>query len=310
MKRRLAFAAALTFLLAAVSPAGRAAEVVLKDGSTISVAKPYVTKGAMAILTRTDGSLVSVPLSTIDVEKTARSMAAPAPAPTPTPGPVVAPRPMTPAEAAKVKGPRKATVLLTDSDVAPGLPPGAPAAQKGEGEVSIGGVQSVRTKNGYSFSGTVVNSGGNPVGGVMVSIELVGEENKTITTGFGRLAKTTLGPGESAAFEAEIASPVDAKSFRYVPRWQVTVPVKPGSSASGGNGGSAQQTAAGPGEGDGEKKPAPKKPEPPKEQPTPPPPPPGYAAPQASAQVEGSTANSPTGAFLPRPADSQAKSPQ
>ncbi len=315
MKRRLASAAALAFFLSAAGPAALAAEVVLKDGSTVPVSKPYVVKGTMAILTRADGSLVSLPLSSIDVEKTAKAMAAPAPAPTPAPTPVVPPKPLTPAEAAKMKGARRATVVLTDSDVALGAPPtaGAATAEKGEGEVSIGGVQAVRTKTGYSFSGTVVNSGGNPVEGVSVSIELVGEEGKTITTGFGRVAKPTLAPGESAAFEAEIASAVEAKSFRYVPRWQVRISVKAGKPSPGGGDGDGQrqnQPQAAAGEGGAAEPPPASKPEPPKEQPTPPPLPPGYAAPQASGKVEGAAGVAPEGLFVPRPSDNQAKPPQ
>lgn len=317
MNRRYVLAPGVAFLLAAVAlvplvPGAEAAEVVLKDGSRIPVARPYVTKGTMAVLTRPDGSVVSLPLSEIDVEKSAASAAAPPPAAkAPTPPPVPA-KPMTPADAAKIKGARKATVVLTDDDVAPGTPSASGGkGEKGEGEVSIGAVQAVRSKTGYTVNGTVVNSGGGPVQGVSVSIELVGEENKTITTAFGRVAQPTLGPGESAAFDAEIPSAVEAKNFRYVPRWQVRIPVKPatdGQSAQAGTPTGDQPPSAGgaPGEGDGQKKAA-KKPEPEK---TPAPPPPGWAAPQANAPIEGSTAQQPGGTFFPRPADNQPKPPQ
>ena len=53
-----------------VSPAW-ADVVVLRDGSSVATTKPYVVKGKIAILTRTDGSLVSIPVEEIDEEKIA-----------------------------------------------------------------------------------------------------------------------------------------------------------------------------------------------------------------------------------------------
>ena len=116
---------------------------------------------------------------------------------------------------------------------------------------------------------------------------------------------------QSAAFQAEIASEVTAKTFRYFPRWQVRIAVKQGTPSSRGDGSSPRQSQA-PAGGDegGERQPAAKKPEAPKEQPTPPPLPPGYAAPQASGKVEGASGSAPEGLFVPRPSDNQAKSPQ
>ena len=130
-----------------VSPAW-ADVVVLRDGSSVATTKPYVVKGKIAILTRTDGSLVSIPVEEIDEEKTAAAASAvPAPAPVPTPeGPKKA---TTPAEAAKAKAGRKATVVLTDADVRGGVQAGPSGdkgdKEKGEGAVSISGANATFT---------------------------------------------------------------------------------------------------------------------------------------------------------------------
>lgn len=321
MIRRLAPAAVLAFLLAvaglatltagaaSADPAAPAAEVVLRDGSTVAVARPYVTKGATAILTRPDGTLVSLPLSEIDVEKTAASMAAAkarAAAPAATPAPTPEARAMTPAEAAKTRGARKASVVITDADVAPGAlsPGGEDGGGSAVGDVSIGAVSATRTKTGYFISGTVQNSGKGPVQGVSVSVQLIGEENKTLKTGFARVAKGTLDPGESSAFEAEVESKVEAKNFRYVPRWQVReTPASARADARSKETAAAEQAA----DGGGDR--PPKKAEKPPE-PTPPPPPPGWAAPQASAPIESSTSAPQNQPYVPRPSASQPQPPK
>ncbi len=66
--RRAALLLAVAFL---VLPAS-ADEVVMKDGTVACLAKPYTTKGALAVFTLCDGRLVSFPLAQVDLERTAQ----------------------------------------------------------------------------------------------------------------------------------------------------------------------------------------------------------------------------------------------
>ena len=282
-----------------------AADVVLKDGQSIPTVKPYAVKGKMALLTRTDGTLVSIPVEDIDLARTAAASRA-VPAPAPREAAKDAPRPQTLAEAAKIKGPRKATVVFTDRDVSEGaVQVEGDKAEKGEkeGEVSISGANATRTKTGYSIEGSVVNSGRGDARGVSVTIEMIGEEGKTVQTVYGSLAKDSLAPGEKSAFTATIPAETEARSFKYVPSWQVTVPIKSGDPTQVARSGELPPSAAPPQEA---AKPA-----------APPPPPtteirtvprPDVAAPTANAPVGAPT--TPGGAYLPRPSDSQATAPK
>ena len=90
--------------------------VVLKGGTKINLQKPVVQRGNVALLTRSDGTLLSVPMSEIDWKATAAARAAQASARPP--GPAVTAPPQSPAQAARASrdGPRE-RVKLTDSDV-------------------------------------------------------------------------------------------------------------------------------------------------------------------------------------------------
>src|SRR5512132_1229903 len=90
--------------------------VVLKGGARIELQKPFVQKGNVALLTRADGTLLSVPISEIDWKATTAARAARAS--TRPAAPAVTAPPETPAQAARAgrEGPR-ARVKLTDADV-------------------------------------------------------------------------------------------------------------------------------------------------------------------------------------------------
>src|ERR1019366_5956386 len=114
--RRLVLAVSFLACLAGIAGAD---EIWLKDGRRIVTKKPFVAKGSLALLTTTDGVLLSIPLSEIDQVKTAAEKARAAAA-TPPPTPSV-PKPLTPAEAAKQKSGRRAAVVLTDDTIAHGV---------------------------------------------------------------------------------------------------------------------------------------------------------------------------------------------
>jgi hypothetical protein len=287
--RRLLIAMAVFAVGASVAAAD---EIFLKDGRSITTKKPVVTKGSNALITTADGVLVSVPLSEIDQAKTAEAKArAAAPTPAPTPNLM---KPMTPAEAARQKTGKKAVVVLTDDAVAHGFGDEGSAKQAadGEGRVEVANTSATRGKDGYTFTGSVVNSGTGPALAISVTIEALGRDGRSFTTVFASVAKDALQPGEKSTFTASAPFEGEAASFRYMPRWQAPIAPKPADDkAKGGAAGTgAKDDAAAEGE--------------PTPVPTPPPAPtlvpiprPDVAPPSANAPV----GNPASGAFLPPP---------
>lgn len=296
----------LTVGLGPVSVAS-ADEIVLKDGKTIATTKPYVTKGRQAILTRPDGVLVSIPIDEIDVEKTAAARSKPAPAPPKSPS--YTPRKqLSTAEAAQIRSKRRATVVLTDEDVNhPGGLLSGGKAETGEGRIEVSSVTATRkAEGGITLVGVVANVGKSEVKGVQVTVEAVGDGNKTLMSTFANVAKDTLAPGEKSTFTAEFGGIEGAVStYRYVPKWQVHIPVHASSEGSGSEPGSSglespTEPAAAPAA----------QAVPPSAAPAPentPLPRPDYAAPPANAPV-GAAKDSNSG-YVPEPSGSQAKNP-
>jgi hypothetical protein len=251
--RRLMLAMAVLACLTGIAGAD---EIWLKDGRRIVTKKPLVAKGSLALLTTTDGVLLSLPLGEIDLEKTAAEKARVAPtAALPAPSPL---KPLTPAEAAKQKTGRRAAVVLTDDTIAHGIGDDVATRKEGDGEgrVDIANTSVTRGKDGYAFTGSVINGGGADVSAVAVTVEIVGRDGKSFSSAFAQLAKDTLAPGEKSTFTASAPLEGEAASYRYIPHWQVRVPVKTagdaaaGSRAPGGTApkpeGEAEATAAAP----------------------------------------------------------------
>ncbi len=214
-------------VLACLAGIAGADEIWLRDGRRIVTKKPLVQKGSLALLTTMDGVLMSIPLSEIDLDKTAAEKARQAVA-TPVPTASV-PKLLTPAEAARQKSGRRAAVVLTDDTVAHGIGEESGGGQKegeGEGRVDVANTSATKTKDGYSFSGSVINGGASEVSGVSVTVEVVGKDGKTSSSAFAQLAKDTLAPGEKSTFTASAPMEGEAASYRYIPRWQVRIPVR------------------------------------------------------------------------------------
>lgn len=272
-------------------------QVVLRDGRTLETKKPPQIRGRQAILTLADGKLVSIPASEIDAEKTAAlakkaaEAALAPPKPTPTPE-----GPLSLVDAARsVDAGRKATVVLTDHDVARTYldPAGPEESGGGAGRVVVGPLTAKKTEAGYTVEGSVQNVGKATVDGVAMTVEAVGAEGKAIASAFGQLAKDSLGPGETTTFVARIATSQVADSFRCAPRW-LSRPLPAGEEEPGG-----------------EAKPAPAPqstpPPPPAPEPTAPPRQPDFAAPPANAPV--GAPERPGGTYLPPPSSNQPKPP-
>jgi len=278
-------------------------QVVLKDGRTLDTKKPPVIKGRQAVLVLADGKLVSIPASEIDAAKTAAlaKKVAEAPKAVTTPAPARAP---TLADAARAsQTAKKATVVLTDQDVAGGyLEVSSGSPEKGEGEVTLGPVTAKQGPGGYSVEGSVMNSGKAPVLGVSVTIAALGDDGKPFSTTYGQVAKDSLDPGEKATFTARLETTRTATTFRYVPRWKVRASAQrePGEEPPAGASGSPD------GAGDEATPPPTPTPEPTPE-PTQPPVPPGWAAPQANAPV--GAPSTPGGTYIPQPSTDQPKPP-
>jgi len=281
--------------------------IVLRDGRTLQSAGPYMVKGRQALIKQPDGTLVSIPLTEIDVDKTAAErQKGEAPAPIPTPS---VRKPLTPAEAAKQKSGRKAALVLTDDEVAQSI--GSSESEKKEEieeRVDIANANASKVKGGYAVTGSVVNSGKSDVSGVSVTIEAIGEANKTIASTFGQIAKDTLAPGEKSAFTANLTTDKDATNFRYVLRWQIRMGVK--SAAPGSASGSAGDTSGTPPPTPGATtdQTAPKAEKAPEAAPTPVP----ISRPDVAPRSPNAAVGAPTqpgGTFLPKPTGDQPKPP-
>ena len=278
-------------------------QVVLRDGRTLDTKKPPVIKGRQAVLTLADGKLVSIPAAEIDLEKTA-ALAKKA-AETPKVAEAPPPRAPTLVDAARAtQNSRKASVVLTDQDVAGGyLEVSSGSPEKGEGEVSIGPTTTKKSDAGYVIEGSVMNSGKAPVLGVSVTIEAVGAEGKSIATTYAALSKDVLDPGEKASFRAQIDTDKTVERFGYVPRWKVIAP--PAKEGEPGEG--ARENEPGPASGETPGEEAPPPPPAPAKEESQPQRQPDMAAPPANAPVGAPT--QPGGSYLPPPSSNQPKPP-
>jgi hypothetical protein len=249
-------------------------QVVLKDGRTLDTKKPPEIRGRQAILVLPDGKLVSIPAAEIDAAKTAALAKKAAETVKPAGTPVPASAPTLAGAAQATRDAKKATVVLTDQDVAGGfMEPEAEKKAAGSGRVVVSNVSAKKSGQGTTVTGSVQNVGTGAVEGVTVTVEAVGEKGETVAR------------------------------FTYLPRWQT--PVK--AAKEGEVGAEAGQKK--PAEGSGGQQAPPPTPAPTPE-PTPEPAParnPDYAAPPANAPV-GAPAQ-PGGTYLPPPSTDQPKPP-
>lgn len=283
-----------------------AGQVVLKDGRTLETKKPPVIRGRQAVFVLADGQLVSIPASEIDQEKTAAAAAKAAEhakAPEAAPSSLRAPTLVDAARATREA--RKASVVLTDQDVAGGdLDQGGEKKAAGAGRVVVTNVSAKKVPNGAAVTGSVQNVGESSVEAVAVTVELVGENGQTVASAFGQLSADVLAPGEKAAFTAQLDADSVGRDVRVLPRWQASK--KDGNGAAPAS--SSTRTAAKPGEPlSAEATPAPTRAPAVASTPVPAPRPPDMPAPPASGPVGAPL--QPGGAYVPQPSSSQPKPP-
>jgi hypothetical protein len=215
--------AAAAVLLGAAAFALAREVVVLKGGTVVDLKQSWVRRGNTAYLTRSDGTLLSVPVSEIDREATAAANRA-APAPPPPEPPVAS----TPAEAVRASSDvPKAKVRITDADVSHplDLETGAPEEKK---EASSAGGPRVEVAdysqetNGPTLvvRGSLRNPGQGPAEGVRMTVTAVDEKGLSIDGTTASLSKGTVESGQSVEFTASLTvGEKTVASLRFAPQW-------------------------------------------------------------------------------------------
>lgn len=223
MTRSLRTAILLIFLAAAV---GLAEVVVLKGGVVVHLQRPPVRRGNNVLLTRMDGTLLSVPASEIDVAATAAARAVPPPAPEPPPA-----RPPTLVEAARASHEvPKARVRITDSDVSHGeraaQAGNAEEAQKeketgvGAGSVEVADYTQEKSGEALIVRGTLRNPGATTAISIRMTVTALDAKGHAIASGDAGLSSVVIEPTKTAAFSITI--PVGTKqvaSLKFTPHW-------------------------------------------------------------------------------------------
>ena len=225
---------AFAFLLAAAALSVFGADVVvLRGGARIELQKPWVRQGNQAILTRADGTLLSVPVSEIDLKATAAARAARAAAkPAPPPGGVLGESQETPAEAAKLSHDgRKARVKITDADVAHVEEPAegekkeAEARPTGSGRLEVADWSQEKANGNLVVRGSIRNVGGTPAANARMNVTALDDKGEKIGSAEAGLSKGIVEPGGTVSFTATIAAGERvATSIRFAPQWLATPP--------------------------------------------------------------------------------------
>lgn len=213
-----------TAVLLLVFPAAAtlAEVVVLKGGAVVNLQRPPVRKGNNVLLTRSDGTLLSVPASDIDRTATAAANAAPAPAPPP-----VAAPPATLAEAARAgREVPKARVRITDANVAHGDSSPAPAADadapketaSGAGRVDVADYSQEKSGEALVVRGTLRNPGSTIATNVRMTVSALDSKNQPIASGEAGISSAAIEPSKTAAFSITIpVGKVAVGSLRFTP---------------------------------------------------------------------------------------------
>ena len=231
------------------SAATSAAEVaVLRGGTRIELKSPLIRQGNTVLLTRADGTLLSLPASELDLAATAAANARPAPRSSAKAVGVSE----TPAGAARaVREAPKARVRVTDADVGHPLRAigsAAPEEKKdssvsGAGRVEIADYDQQRADADVLVRGNLRNPGATPATGVRLNVSAVDDKGQVIVSAPAVVASAILEPGRTSAFSARLAvgqTPVSV--LRFSPQW-VSTPLAPAGSAAPG----AAGTPAAPG---------------------------------------------------------------
>ncbi len=231
---RVLRAALFCCLVAAAALLSAAADVVvLKGGARLDLRKPPERQGSLVLLTRSDGTLLSVQAADIDWKATAAARNAGTSA---RQEPAVAASPETPAEAARAsrEGP-KARVKLTDADVGHVAEEEPPSGEKKDAAAHPGGPRlevidygQEKSGNNLIVHGSLRNSGAAPAANARMTVTAMDEKGEMIASGDAVLANGLVESGGTVAFSVTIA--VGEKlvgSVRFAPQWLAPVPPGP-----------------------------------------------------------------------------------
>ncbi len=187
--------------------------LVTTDGSEIQTKGPWQQKGKMVVFTLANGQLSALRAEDVDFDATHRRAAAPAAATSAAP-PAAAERP-------------KARIVITDGDVARGVPEAPPPAnpQDGDaaataepdaaGEADRPAASASRVRviawdqedpadgEGRVIFGTLRNDGNSFATGIELEIVVFADEGALAGTQSVEPVKTSLRPGESTTFRAQ-----------------------------------------------------------------------------------------------------------
>lgn len=251
--RKAILAALLATVAVAAGAAGAAPPVdvvVLRGGTRIELKTPLVQQGNNALLTRADGTLLSVPLTEIDWKATNAARAS---------GPVVVKPavvlpPSTPADAVRTGKQEKARVRVTDADVghaeaapAPGEKEKGVETRAGAGRVEIGDYTQQKSGTNLVVTGSLRNPGTTPVTNTHLTVSAIDEAGNAVSTGNATLATGTIEGGRSVGFSATL--PIGDRTVnqvRFSPMWQTPPPPAPPppSSAAGAPAGTTAASGA------------------------------------------------------------------
>jgi hypothetical protein len=236
----------LPMLLAAGFASAAPDVVVLRGGARVDLKQPPVRQGNNVLLTRRDGTLLSVPYSEIDQAATAAAKSAAKPQVATSSAAI--PAPQTPAEAARVarEGP-KARVRLTDADVghylespaAAGEEGAAPAspASGGGARVDVADYSQSKRDDNLIVKGVLRNLGTQTALNVSLSVMPLDEKGNVIDSVEASVSNGTLEAGKSVNFSATV--PVGTKTvsvMRFSPRWITQAPPAPAPGTAGAAG--------------------------------------------------------------------------
>lgn len=213
----------ISLLLALLASRTAGAEVILlKGGVRIELKKPPVRQGNVVLLTRVDGTLLSVPASEVDWKATAAAKAS-ASAP---PAPAVTAPPGSLAQAAKAsgRGP-KARIKLTDADVSHSVEEGNDSGEKkepqtGPARLDVMDYTQEKADANLTVHGSLHNSGGTPAVNSRMTVTALDEKGDKIASAEAGLSKAVVDPGGTVSFSVTI--PIAERfvgTIRFAPQW-------------------------------------------------------------------------------------------
>ena len=205
--------------------------VVIKGGARIELQKPIERQGNVVLLTRSDGTLLSVSAADVDWSATAAARnASRAPAKASSAGEATL---QTPAQAVRAgrDGP-KARVKLTDADVAH-VTDEEPASgakkeavpRSGSGRLEVIDYEQEKSGGSLVVRGSIRNSNATPAANARMTVTAMDEKGEKIATGEAGLSNGVIEPGGTVSFSATI--PVGEKfvgSIRFAPQWFTLAP--------------------------------------------------------------------------------------